>query len=679
MNRDVRLGTKIIGGFSLILLLLVVVAGVGFTGLTRVVDQMNNADDTGRLIMMMYESRQQEKNFILRSDQSYVTAVTKQVDLIRDKAREIRAKSDDSRTVLQIDTMGKSVDGYRQAFDSYVSLEKNVVEADSAMVAAARQLEQSADTILKTNRTEYQKLMETGADLTTIKALMQNAEDAETIIRMVLQCRRHEKNFLIRKDESYFKRVNGIIDDIIGLAGRMRDRFQKGAEKEGAEIIIASARAYQAALAGMRTDSSQVISASDAYRVAFAGLKGLKDSQKNVENTMVTAAREVQEIVRTAMDYQKQKTDRQITTAKRFIIGVTLLACALGIGAALVITRGITRPLRRIIHDIAKGDLTSRLEVRGQDEVGELAQGFNSLIATFRDILKKISSDSAVIDTLSRELAAIAAELSSGSAGTVAMAGNVSVATGEMTANMNSVAAAMEQSSTSTGMVASAAEEMTATINQIAQNAERARAVSEDAVTQTRQSTEKMAQLDKATQSINRVTETITDISDQINLLALNATIEAARAGAAGKGFAVVAEEIKVLARETSLASLDISSQIKHIQDTIRLTVTDIDRTSAVINGVNENVVSIAGAIEEQSATTREIADTIIQVSRGIEDVNRHTARNASIAGTIAKDIVQVHTMADGTNANSSRLKTCAIQLQEMVTQLSGIIGEFRI
>jgi methyl-accepting chemotaxis protein len=137
----------------------------------------------------------------------------------------------------------------------------------------------------------------------------------------------------------------------------------------------------------------------------------------------------------------------------------------------------------------------------------------------------------------------------------------------EMSANLNNVAAAMEAVFHQyQPWLPRAAEEMTATINEIAQNAEKAGAISDQAVDKAGETSGQMEGLGQAAEGIGKVVETITEISEQVNLLALNATIEAARAGEAGKGFAVVANEIKELAKQTSTATLEIKEKIANIQ-----------------------------------------------------------------------------------------------------------------
>ena len=119
---------------------------------------------------------------------------------------------------------------------------------------------------------------------------------------------------------------------------------------------------------------------------------------------------------------------------------------------------------------------------------------------------------------------------------------------------------------------------------------------------------DKMKQLREYTGEIAKVLSVIGDISDRTNLLALNATIEAARAGEAGKGFAVVANEIKELAKQTAAATLDIKALIDDVQGTSKTTREEISQISSVIGGVNDIVASIATAVEEQTAATREIS-----------------------------------------------------------------------
>ncbi len=369
---------------------------------------------------------------------------------------------------------------------------------------------------------------------------------------------------------------------------------------------------------------------------------------------------------------------------RNLILLVTVLAVAATVGVVILASLGIVRPINKAVaglRDIAEGegDLTMRLEVKSKDEIGEMALWFNSFITKLQDIVRKIAENSDSIGSSSTDLLKISGELSSGAEDTSRRAGSVAAAAEEMSANINSVAAAMEESATNANMVASAAEEMSSTIREIAENAEKAHVISTDAVSQSESAARKMSELGLAAEKIGRVTETITEISEQTNLLALNATIEAARAGEAGRGFAVVANEIKELAKQTAVATLDIKGQIEEVQRTTGSTGAEIDRISLIIGGVNEIVASIATAVEQQTAATREIADNISQASQGIQEVNENVSQSSSVATGISRDIAEVDSAAGVISESSRLVRSSSENLQKMAGELNAIVGRFKI
>lgn len=363
---------------------------------------------------------------------------------------------------------------------------------------------------------------------------------------------------------------------------------------------------------------------------------------------------------------------------------VTLVAMALTVGAVAYSANLMVKPLNRAIvslKDIAQGegDLTMRLDAKSKDEIGELGFWFNTFVEKLQGIIRRIAENSNNVNSSANTLSAVAKQLSDGAVDTSQRAANVATASEEMSANLNNVAAAMEQSTTNTNMVASAAEEMSSTIDEIAENAEKARSISSQAVSQAQNASEKMAELGSAAQKIGMVTETITEISEQTNLLALNATIEAARAGEAGKGFAVVANEIKELAKQTAQATLNIKQQIDAVQRTTKLTVTEIDHISKVISGVNDIVTTIAAAVEEQTAATREIANNIAQASQGIQEVNENVSQSSAVAGTITQDIAKVNLAANDISQNGKQVQSSSAELQQMAAELNTIVGSFKV
>jgi methyl-accepting chemotaxis protein len=373
-----------------------------------------------------------------------------------------------------------------------------------------------------------------------------------------------------------------------------------------------------------------------------------------------------------------------VDSLRNTILMVILVVIIGVVGLALGVTALIVKPIKgtvTMLKDIAEGegDLTKRLPVATQDEMGEMATWFNTFMEKLQGIIRQIADDAATLNEASSSLSAIAGQMTDGVENMSTRSEQVAGASEEMSANMNTVAAASEQAATNVNMVASATEEMTATVNEIAQNSEKARTITESAVAKAGSASAKVDELGRAAREISKVTEVITEISEQTNLLALNATIEAARAGDAGKGFAVVANEIKELAKQTATATLEIKNRINGIQGSTADTVTEIEAISSVINDVNNIVATIATAVEEQAATSQEIANNVAQASQGIQEVNQNVNQSSTVAGNISGDITAVNASVQEIADSSSQVNQNADELSALAEKLRGLVGRFKV
>jgi len=217
----------------------------------------------------------------------------------------------------------------------------------------------------------------------------------------------------------------------------------------------------------------------------------------------------------------------------------------------------------------------------------------------------------------------------------------------ETSSQANSVSAGAEQVSSNVQTVATGVEEMGASIKEIAKNASEAAKVAAVAVTVADKTNTTVSQLGQSSAEIGKVIKVITSIAGQTNLLALNATIEAARAGEAGKGFAVVANEVKELAKETAKATEDISQKIEAIQRDTHEAVQAIDQIGLIIKQINEIQGTIASAVEEQTATTNEIARNVSEAAKGSTEIARNITSVAQAAVSTTEGVTNTRTVAE--------------------------------
>lgn len=431
----------------------------------------------------------------------------------------------------------------------------------------------------------------------------------------------------------------------------------------------------------VKVDKGLSISADAVYDGKKVGSIRFYYNTDAVDKNIAAIKKQTQDNINGFKSIAKNNKTKAVTT--QVIVAGVIIAIFI-VSLLLCLQVCVSRPIKRtvdMIKDIAQGegDLTRRLEVKTNDEIGELSRWFNRFVNQLQDLVKEVDQNAGLIGTASTEFSQLSASMNSSVDDLSVRTGLVSDGADEMSANISSVSAAMEETSTNINMVATASEEMSSTIDEIAGNAEKASTITGDAVSQTQNASDKINKLGQAADQIGEVVEIITDISEQVNLLALNATIEAARAGEAGKGFAVVANEIKDLARQTAEASGSIKEQIMSIQSSASGTVEEISGISKVVSEINNIVSSIAAAVEEQSVSTKEIVENIAQASTGVSDVNENVAQGSSGIQQVAREIAEIREASAGLASSSNEVNANAGRLSNMSDRLIELMKKFKV
>ncbi len=365
---------------------------------------------------------------------------------------------------------------------------------------------------------------------------------------------------------------------------------------------------------------------------------------------------------------ERQKSALQAQALSSYLGWGSMLAIVgVGIFISWAIARIISRSLGIAVaaaERVASGDLTGQIEVTSNDEIGKLlaslqtmTQNLNLLLRQVQQSGIQVTSSATQIAASGRELEAMVKEQAASTNEVVATAKEIAATSGQLVHTMDEVALMAQSTTTAAGSGQKDLVRMEAVMRQLAKA--------------TVSISSKLGVISEKANNINSIVTTITQVADRTNLLSLNAAIEAEKAGEYGLGFAVVAKEIRRLADQTSVATLDIESMVKEMQSAVSTGVMEMDKfTKEVSRGVKDvrNIsVQLAQVIEQvQSLTPRFTAVNqgmeaqsigAMQISEAMMQLSEASSQTAGSLREINSAIEQLNEAAIGLRQEISRFQ----------------------
>ncbi|WP_199513830.1 methyl-accepting chemotaxis protein [Nucisporomicrobium flavum] len=332
-------------------------------------------------------------------------------------------------------------------------------------------------------------------------------------------------------------------------------------------------------------------------------------------------------------------------TSLQVLAAALLLALVLAFVMGTWVTRSVVRPLAVVVAALgrlARRDLTARADLSRRDELGRLGDALNATAESLRETVAVIATHAGTISAASEDLSHVSAR--------------VADASGHIETQATAVARAAEDVSGNVRTLEAGSHEMGQAIDEISRSAGEAARVAVEAVDVVEQTSVSVGKLGDSSAEIGAVVRMITAIAEQTNLLALNATIEAARAGEMGKGFAVVAGEVKDLAQETAKATDEIARLVQAIQADTGDAVTAIARIGQVVSRISDYQTMIAAAVEEQTATTGEMARNVTEAAGSSRDIAANIGGVSTAVGETTAIVRQARESAEDLARTSSEL-----------------------
>ncbi|EGT3628061.1 methyl-accepting chemotaxis protein [Morganella morganii] len=568
--------------------------------------------------------RKNEKDFFARKDLKYVELHKQSHMAIDGIVPELeKVFKDYGVSTASLESFDSNLNQYQAAFSEVVQLQQEIgLTPKTGFYGTLRTAVHNVETLLK----DYAQL--------------------ELEVAM-LQLRRNEKDFMLRRELSYVETFDANI-------GKFKEKLR------ASSLDLDTQRKIEELISQYQKDFNSLT--SKEQQLGLTEKDGTMARLVAANLRIESSANDLHNLALKAID------DAESSSVNVGIAVFIFIALLLSIITYLII-RSIIAPVERITQIISRievsKDLTLRCDASTQDELGEIAQHFNSMVTSFQQLIEQVIESVATINTSCKRVSENAMLASEGVGQQLNETDMVATAITEMGATIDEIAKTTELAALKAGKTHDNAQsgqlEVEQTIHKIQSLAE-----------QLNSSAAVIGELERDSETIGSVLDVIRGIAEQTNLLALNAAIEAARAGEQGRGFAVVADEVRNLAMRTQSSTQEIANIIQTLQTRTRSIVQLME--SSQKQGVEsaEQAASAGALLKLINTDVRNIMDMSTQIAAAIEE-------QSMVAAEVNKNVVVIRDIAEESSHAADANASASDELKAQAEFLFRAVSNFKI